>query len=348
LIYDPSTTTQAAGATLTVNDVSLDFSATATPDQYVRVEIDDQGQNGILTFAGTAQQRVSVQGAATSNPITGQIGCDVNVSILKPDGAVLAPATCMEGGGFIDATTLPVTGTYRILVDPLTWSTGDLDVRLRFITDFSGSLTLGTPVSIPLVQGQNARLTFTAAAQLPVSIQASGILGNVIGCDINVSILDDVTEAVLLNPTCIEGNAFVEPTILPAATYRVVVDPVGTSNGTLVLTAYDATDATGAVTINGSVLPVSLVPGQSADVTFTGTAGQSIRAPVTTPGPSTCAALTLLQEGNPTPVATYSSCGSTITLPSTTLPATGSSTYHLRVNPTGSASGSFTIGVISP
>jgi YD repeat-containing protein len=348
LIYDPLTTTQTAGATLTVHDVSPDFSATATPDQYVRVEIDDPGQNGILTFAGTAQQRISVQGAQTGNPITGQFGCDVTVTILKPDGTVLVPATCMEGGGFIDATTLPVTGTYRIFVDPATWSTGDLDMRLRFITDFTGSLTFGTPVSIPLVEGQNARLTFTGAAQQPVSIQASGIQGHIIlACDVNVSIVNDTTEAVVLGPTCIEGNAFVEPTIVPAAaTYRVVVDPVATVNGTLVLTAYDATDATAAVTINGSALPLSLVPGQSADVTFSGTASQSIRAPVTTPGPSTCAALTLLRDGNPTPVATYSSCGSTITLPSTALPATD--TYHLRVNPTGSASGSFTVSVISP
>jgi len=198
-----------------------------------------------------------------------------------------------------------------------------------------------------LVPGQNARLTFTGANQQPVSIQASGILGSVLGCDINVSILNDATEAVVLAPTCIEGNAFVEPTTLPlAATYRVVVDPVSIANGTLVLTVYDATDATGAVTINGSPLPLSLVPGQSADVTFSGTVSQSIRAPVTTPGPSTCAVLTLLQDGNPTPVATHSSCGSTITLPSTPLPATA--TYHLRVNPTGSASGSFTVGVISP
>ncbi len=351
LIYDPTTTTQSAGATLTLNDVAPDFTATATPDQYVRVEIDDPGQNGILTFTGTAQQRISVQGAATSNPITGQFGCDVNASIIKPDGTVLGTAACMEGGGFIDATTLPVTGTYRILIDPLTWSTGDLDVKLRFITDFTGSLTLGTPVSIPLVPGQNARLTFTGAAQQPVSIQASGIQGSVLGCDINVSIVNDATEAVVLAPTCIEGNAFVEPTILPdtgapTATYRVVVDPVSIANGTLVLTLYDATDATGAVTINGSQLPLSLVPGQSADVTFSGTVSQSIRAPVTTPGPSTCAVLTLLQDGNPTPVATHSSCGSTITLPSTALPATA--TYHLRVNPTGSASGNFTVGVISP
>jgi YD repeat-containing protein len=347
LIYDPSTTTQTAGATLTVHDVSPDFSATATPGEYVRVEIDDPGQNGVLTFAGTAQQRVSVQGAATSDPITGQVGCDVNVSIIKPDGTVLGPATCMESGGFIDATTLPVTGTYRILVDPLTWSTGDLDLRLRFITDFTGSLTLGSPVSIPLVAGQNARLTFTGAAQQPVSIQASGISGQVIGCDVNVSIVNDTTESVVLAATCIEGNAFVEPTILPApATYRVVVDPVASASGTLVLTAYDTTDVTGSVSINGGALPLSLVPGQSADVTFSGTASQSIRAPVSTPGPSTCAALTLLQQGNPTPVATYSSCGSTITLPSTTLPATD--TYHLRVNPTGSASGSFAVSVISP
>jgi hypothetical protein len=166
----------------------------------------------------------------------------------------------MEIGGFIDTVTLPVSGTYRILVDPVTWSTGDLDVRLRFITDFTGSLTLGTPASIPLVEGQNAALTFTTTAELPISIQASGIQGHIVlACDVNMTVVNTATQAVVLGPTCIEGNVTVGPTVLPAGTYRIDVNPVSTSNGTLVLTVYDATEPTGAVTING------------ADLTFSGT-----------------------------------------------------------------------------
>jgi large repetitive protein len=71
------------------------------------------GQNGTVTFAGTAGERISLVG---SNGMSAQVSlaCDVNVSILKPDGTTLVSPTCMEQSGFIDATTLPVTGTYSI------------------------------------------------------------------------------------------------------------------------------------------------------------------------------------------------------------------------------------------
>jgi hypothetical protein len=145
VVFDPSTTTQVAGGTITVYEVPADFSDTITPDETVTVEIIKPGQNGTLTFAGTAQQRVSLQG--TNGTIFGQIvGCDVNVSILKPDGTVLAPATCMEGTGFIDTVTLPTAGTYRIVVDPVTTAIGNLPLTLRSITDVTGTIGFGSPL----------------------------------------------------------------------------------------------------------------------------------------------------------------------------------------------------------
>ena len=346
VVFDPSTTTQVAGGTFTVYDVPADVSGTITPDQPVTVGIIQPGQNGALTFAGTALQRVSLQG--TNGTIVGQItGCDVNISILKPDGTVLVPATCMELTPFIDTVTLSTTGTYRILVDPVSTAVGNLTLTLRSITDVSGTITPGSPVAIPLVPGQNARLTFTGTAQQRISLQSSGMIGQIIGCDVNVSIVNTVDESVVVAPTCMEGNAFIDTTILPAAaTYRIVVDPVSSANGTLTLTLYDATDVTGSTSINGGALPLTLVPGQSADVTFAGTQNQSIRAPVTTPSSGTCATLTLVRGDTSAEVATFTSCGLTITLPATNLPATV--TYHLRVNPPGIASGSFGVSVISP
>jgi hypothetical protein len=121
---------------------------------------------------------------------------------------------------------------------------------------------------------------------------------------------------------------------------------VSSANGTLTLTLYDATDVTGSTSINGGALPLTLVPGQSADVTFAGTQNQSIRAPVTTPSSGTCATLTLVRGDTSAEVATFTSCGLTITLPATNLPATV--TYHLRVNPSGAATGNFSVSVISP
>ena len=45
--------------------------------------------------------------------------CSLNLSILKPDGSNLSSPSLMgTNGGFVDAKTLPVGGTYTILVDP--------------------------------------------------------------------------------------------------------------------------------------------------------------------------------------------------------------------------------------
>ena len=93
------------------------------------------GQNGALTFSGTASQRVSLLG---TNGLGGQVAFALRCQRqpLKPDGSVLAAPGCMEGGGFIDATTLPMTGTYRVRVDPRAHSTGSLTFNLYSVTRF--------------------------------------------------------------------------------------------------------------------------------------------------------------------------------------------------------------------
>ncbi len=143
LVFDPSTTSTTSG-TVTVYDVPLDFSSSITAGgSSVTVTTTTPGQNGVLTFSGTASQRVSLQG---TNGMSGQIAfaCDVNTSILNADGTALVSPTCMEGSGFIDVTTLPATGTYSIFVDPASRATGSLTVTLYTVpADFSGTITPG-------------------------------------------------------------------------------------------------------------------------------------------------------------------------------------------------------------
>src|SRR5258708_20830663 len=45
-------------------------------------------------------------------------GCDLNVTIQKPDHSTLTSG-CLDVGGFIDVQTLPTAGTYTIVPDPL-------------------------------------------------------------------------------------------------------------------------------------------------------------------------------------------------------------------------------------
>jgi hypothetical protein len=156
-------------------------------------------------------------------------------------------------------------------------------------------------------------------------------------------------ETVLTSYWCFSSSGFRDVVTLPTAgTYRIVIDPYNNYTGSLTFTLYNVpADPTGSVTVNGSPAPVTIAtPGQNANVTFSGTLNQSVRVPVTRPGSGTCAAITLLRQDNVTAVATYWNCGTTITLPPTSLPAT--ETYHIVLDPMDAAIGSFTVSVSSP
>jgi hypothetical protein len=135
---------------------------------------------------------------------------------------------------------------------------------------------------------------------------------------------------------------------LPATgTYTILVDPVSAATGSLTVALYTVTDLTGTVTVNGSAAPFTTSsPGQNINVTFSGAASQTVRGSTTTPGSSVCATLKIVRQDGTTVVSSYTGCGTTITMPATLLPA--AETYHLIVDPSGTAVGTFNVSVISP
>ena len=73
------------------------------------------GQNATLSFNGTAGQRVSLR---LSNVTIGNTSCGARISMLKPDGTNVVPPILVGTFGATINATLPVTGTYSIVVDP--------------------------------------------------------------------------------------------------------------------------------------------------------------------------------------------------------------------------------------
>lgn len=67
--------------------------------------ISTPGQNALLSFTGTAGQRVS-------HRATG--GLPGTISILKPDGSSQASVTNGVFGSFIDTITLATAGAYTV------------------------------------------------------------------------------------------------------------------------------------------------------------------------------------------------------------------------------------------
>src|SRR5262249_46449364 len=106
------------------------------------VTVSTSGKIALRLFDGTAGHRIAVLG---TNGITGQIfGCDVEVTLLSPTNTATAAPTCMEGQGFIDATTLRTSGTYSLLIDPAGTATGSVTLTVYdFTADVTGTMTAG-------------------------------------------------------------------------------------------------------------------------------------------------------------------------------------------------------------
>lgn len=232
-------------------------------------------------FDGAPGDRISLLG---TNGMTGQIlGCDVPVTVLGPFGTALAPATCMEGTGFLDTKTLPVSGTYSIVVDPAGAATGSVTLtRYEVPADFSTTITAGgsavtATMSTP---GQNGSVTFSGTTSQRVSlVGTNGISGQIaLVCDVNTSLVTP-SGAVLAGPACMESSGFLDVTTLTATgTHTIVVDPTNHATGSLTLTLHDVpADFTSSITPGGSAVTASMgTPGQNGALTFTGTAGQRI------------------------------------------------------------------------
>ena len=95
------------------------------------------------------------------------------VEFLQPDGTLLA-ATYLSGGGtFLEPISLPVSGTYAIVVDPTSGSGGTVTVRLYDVpADTTATIAAGGSATVTTAApGQNGTLTFTGTVNQRVSVK---------------------------------------------------------------------------------------------------------------------------------------------------------------------------------
>ena len=349
VLVDPGGTAT-GNLTLTAYDVPADAAGTITAGgSAVTLSPGTPGQNGKLTFSGTAGQRISLKG---TNGLSGQVlGCDVNVSILNPDASQLVAPACMEGNGFIDVTTLPSNGTYTIKMDPVDAATGSLTLTLYSVpADTTGSITAGgSAVTVTsTTPGQNGTLTFSGTSGQRISLRGTnGMSGQVaLVCDVNVTILKPNGTA-LAPATCMEGSGFLDVTTLDATgTYTVKVDPTDAATGSVTLTLYDVpADPSASVTVGGSSTTLTTTtPGQNATVTFSGTASQQVTVHVTNSSMGWVTVKLLKPDGSV--LTSTLQFLSSFDLSTQTLPSTG--TYTILIDPDVTNVGSITINVTTP
>ncbi|MFJ4095874.1 hypothetical protein ACIPYS_30140, partial [Kitasatospora sp. NPDC089913] len=292
------------------------------------------GQNGAWTFTGTAGQRVYLDlsgGTFTS--------LKAEVSVLKPDGsAFLASQYCGTSCGF-DTTTLPVGGTYTVVLRSSGGVAGSLTAKAWAVpavpatavaTDGTASrATVATP-------GQNSVWTFTGTAGRRVLVDLSG--GTLDGLKAKVSVLKPDGSVWRGAQYC--GDAcFFDTTALPAdGTYSVVFDPQGAAVGSLTAKVWTVpADVTASLPADGtSVALTTAMPGQNGMWTFTAGAGQKAAFAFSAgAGGGSLGAKVWVLKPDGSVLLSSQYCGTSCSFGATTLPVAG--TYTVVLDPQGAA-----------
>ncbi len=333
ILVDP----QGAGTgsiTVTLYDVPPDAGGPIAFGGSVTANVSTPGQNARITFDGQAGQRVGVKLSAVTISTS-------YVSLLKPDGTTLGTNTFVStGGGFVDTRTLPVAGTYTILVDPQAASTGSMTVTLYDVPpDAGGPIAFGSPATANVTTpGQNVAFSFAGQTNQRVSVKLSGV--TISTSQVSILKPDGTT---LGNAMYVgTGGGFLDTRVLPAAgTYAVVVDPQAASTGSITITLYDVPpDATGGLVLGGpSVFATMSVPGQNGRFTFDGHVGQRLSLALSAVTVSTSYVSILKPDGTTLVGLTLvTTTGRTFTVDP---PVDG--TYAVVVDPLSTATGSMTL-----
>jgi subtilisin family serine protease len=332
VVADPQDV-RTGSATLTLYDVPPDPRVTLDAGgQTVSATTTAPGQNAVAQFQGTAGRRVSVTLAATGIS-------SGTVTLLRPNGSALATASIGTSGGFVDAVSLPVDGSYTLLVDPSGAAIGTVTLRLYAVPGDSaatGVLGGGSSTLSTTVPGQNAVLSFSSTAGRRISIRVAGS-----GLPTTRLDLRQPNGSLVTTFYVSAGGGFMDTRSLPAAgDYTLSVDPSGGATVTITVTLFDVPPDAFTTTVPGGS-PASLsitVPGQNGSIGFPGAAGQRISLQVAT---SMSARFVLLAPGGST-VKSVVAGGSTF-VDVMSLPVAGP--YTLVFDPLDANTGPATVAV---
>src|SRR5262249_34551695 len=198
------------------------------------------------------------------------------------------------------AVTLPVTGTYTILIAPSELETdsdrprlfkgaGTVAITLYDVPpDATATITPdGPPVTVATtIVGQEARLTFNGTAGQVISLKGMNPTFVPIAPSVAPSIDIRLYQA---DGTFLERadiTLFVRHLILPeTGSYTIVLRVFSAEAGSLALKMYNVpADITNTISANGSPVTVTTtVPGQDIRLTFSGSANQKISLKIGNP-----------------------------------------------------------------
>jgi YD repeat-containing protein len=333
--------------TVTVNNASNVTGTITAGGPTVTATTTVPGQDAVLTFNGTANQRVSL---SATNVTTAAAYVNLATLIETSQASITISPSCGTNC-FMDTQTLPNTETYTIWVQHINTNTGSQTLQLYNVPpDVTGSITAGgsAVTTTTTVPGQDARLTFTGAANQRVSV----LVTNVTAADAYVNLMQPngtMQTQMLIAPPCGSGvTCFIDTqTLATSGTYTLWVQHYTNKIGSETIQLYNVpADASGTITISGSPVSISTtVPGQNAGLTFSGTAGQKVSLNLTAGTYVSGFCDLTIKNPDGTPLTTdYGGCsGSTDFVNTVTLAQTG--TYTIFIDPQSTATGGVTVQV---
>ena len=267
LVLDPQSFSVGT-VTTTLYNVPADATVAGAIGSTTVNTVSIPGQNAAMTFAGTNGQRVSLTASLVTIP-------NSTVWIERPNGATLTQFTTGTSGHFMSPVTLPQNGTYIVHIDPQGSGTGHMSLDPELVPGDPVYPILANGVLVSGSNGgagQNALFTFTGSANQKISL----VISNSTMGSANVSILKPDGSTLVSNFSISSGSGYVDTTTLPAnGTYTIKADPSGTNVGSADMRLYTVPAVvTGSITPNGGTASIATTaPGQTAKLTFTGSAG---------------------------------------------------------------------------
>jgi hypothetical protein len=297
----------------------------------VTVNISNAGDKATATFSGTAGQRVSLD-------ITNSTIASMKISLLKPNGTAVFTVTATKTARYVDTNTLPVNGTYKLVVDPNLDKTGKVTLKLYDVPpDASNSMTIGAPGSTvtTTVPGQNAYFTFSGVAGQRLALSMTGVTVSSGSLTLKNPAPDN---SVLKGPQAFAtAPTFIDPiTLTQTGIYKLVLDPKAKAKGSVTVTGYDVpADTSAALTLGLQATGTTTVPGQRNTFTFSGALNQRVSVSVLSSDFS--GTLSLLKPDLSVLASTPVGLAGGF-LDTTVLPIAG--TYTFVIDPSGAATGS--------
>lgn len=311
------------------------------PAAYVPSQVDFTGQLSVggTPYTGTLSNGLDI-GLLLFNGIQGQ-ELDLHISsssiasaiitILNPDGSTLVQSTIGTGNSDIDTQPVPESGIYTILVNGSGGSTGSLTLTLSQIS--LPSITSGTSQPVTFSSsGQTAQFIFAGTAGQMASVQISSSTF----CS-HITVLNPDGSTLMSGSNC-AGSYTVGPTKLPSSGAYTLIISGSNGSASVLLTVFN--NQTGQISSGPTVPEAINIPGQSIQLSFIGTTGQSATAQLS--NSTFCSGLTILNPDGST-LTSGSNCAGTYSIGPVTLPSSGAFTLVITAGNGGTGTASITL-----